>query len=299
MNTTFSIARSWASKLHNLFRSKKSVSSPELVAYKKTIDAYNAAQSNSEMLAAIRQYNHSIINSLNSIRPLSGLRILDVGASPHGYALEESLALGVSEYVGIGLDISEDFVINTKTARARLTYMNAESLSFTDNEFDAIITMSTFEHIGNLDRALSEFHRVLKQRGCALISFEPVWTCSYGHHLHHLGEISKLVPDWAHLLWSKKEMLEYLKTCWPANAPLSIQEACGWIYEDNVLNRKGINEIRDILCGCRLHVEWSVPMLDEVRNEVQLIAAVEKTGLSRDELMTKGLSVLLYKSPKR
>jgi ubiquinone/menaquinone biosynthesis C-methylase UbiE len=295
MISIFSRANILASKVRNLFRSKSQKNCPKLQAYIKNIDAYNAAQSNSEMLDAIRQYNHFMINALNSIRPLSGDRILDVGASPHGYALEESLALGASEYVGIGLDISEDFSIETKTGRGRLAYMNAESLSFKDNEFDVIVTMSTFEHIGNLNMALSEFHRVLKQEGCVLISFEPIWTCSYGHHLHHIGDISKLVPDWAHLLWSKTEMMEYLNTCWPSNAPLSVQEAGDWIYEDNVLNRKGIKEIRKTLYECQMHVEWIAPMLDETRNEEQLTAAVEKTGLSREDLMAKGLSILLYK----
>lgn len=290
-----STARIWASKLRSLFRSERQENCPKLRAYVENINAYNAAQSNSEMLDAIRQYNHSTIDSLNSIRPLSGLRILDVGASPHGYALEKSLALGVSEYVGIGLDINEDFSLITKTGRGRLANMNAESLSFKDNEFDAIVTMSTFEHIGDVGMALSEFRRVLKPQGCALVSFEPIWTCSYGHHLHHLGEISKFVPDWAHLLWTKNEMMEYLNACWPQNAPLSVAEACAWIYEDNVLNRKDITEMRKILSECQMHIEWIVPLVDQDRNEEQLTAAVEKTGLSRDDLMTKGLSVLLYK----
>jgi ubiquinone/menaquinone biosynthesis C-methylase UbiE len=284
-----------ASKMRKLLRPQNLNNDPELQAYSKSIDAYNAAQSNYEMLDAIRQYNHTIINALDSIRPLQGLRILDIGASPHGYALEKVLALGAKEYVGIGLDINEDFALETKTAHARLAYMNAESLSFNDNEFDAIVTMSTFEHIGNLNKALSEFHRVLKQGGCVLISFEPLWTCSYGHHLHHLGEISKLVPDWAHLLWSKNEMIDYLYTCWPANAPLSIQEAGEWIYEGDCLNRKGIIEVRNTLADCQLRTEWIVPMMDESRNESQLTAAIEKTGLTRDDLMAKGLSILLYK----
>ncbi|MEI7995248.1 MAG: class I SAM-dependent methyltransferase [Methylococcaceae bacterium] len=286
---------SLASKVRKLFRFNSSDDYLELNDYIKEIDAYNAAQSNFEMLDAIRQYNHYIINSLNSIRPLSGLRILDVGASPHGYALEESLALGVSEYVGIGLDISEDFSMKTETARGSLAYMNAESLSFKDNEFDVIVTMSTFEHIGDVSLALAEFHRVLKPSGYALISFEPIWTCSYGHHLHHLGEISKLVPDWAHLMWSKNEMMEHLKSCWPPDAPLNVQEACDWIYDDNVLNRKGISEIRTILSESQMQIEWIIPMMDESRNDEQLTAAAKITGLSREDLMSKGLSILLYK----
>ena len=288
-------AGSWVSQFRNLLHSKTSQNCSKLDTYRKSIDAYNAAQSNSEMLDAIREYNHSIINSLNKIRPLSGLRILDVGASPHGYALEESLALGVSEYVGIGLDITENFALTTTSGRASLACMNAESLSFDDNQFDAIVSMSTFEHISNLELCLSEFHRVLKDQACALISFEPIWTCSYGHHLHHLGAISKLVPDWAHLLWSKSEMMEYLDTCWPVNSPFSVPEAGEWIYESNVLNRQGIREVRKILSDCPMHIEWIVPMPDEARNEVQLAATAEKTGLTRDELMVKGLSVLICK----
>jgi ubiquinone/menaquinone biosynthesis C-methylase UbiE len=295
MVITSTKVRTWLSKIRKSFRSKSSQDCPKLDAYVKNIDAYNAAQSNSEMLDAIRNYNHSIINSLNTIKSLSGLRILDVGASPHGYALEEALALGVSEYVGIGLDISEDFSIETRAGHGKLAYMNAESLTFKDNEFDVIVTMSTFEHIGDLCMALSEFRRVLKPQGCALISFEPIWTCSYGHHLHHIGEISKFVPDWSHLLWPKEEMMKYLNDCWPQNAPLSVPEACAWIYEDNVLNRKGIKEIQTILFECQMRIEWIVPLLDENRNEEQLTAAIEKTGLSREDLMTKGLSVLLFK----
>ncbi len=263
--------------------------------YIKKIDDYNAKQTNFKMLDAIRKYNHFIIDNLNSIKPLSGLRLLDVGASPHGYALEKSLDLGVTEYIGIGLDIHENVSIKTPIGSGSLLYMNAESLSFKDNEFDAILSISTFEHIADLRKVLSEFHRVLKPQGCALITFEPVWTCSYGHHLHHLGEISKLVPDWAHLLLSPTEMKNYLSQCWPKNEKMSISEICNLIYEDNFINRIGIKEMRKIISESPMHIEWIVPIPDEPRDEKQLISAAEKTGLSKEELMIKGLSMLLYK----
>jgi ubiquinone/menaquinone biosynthesis C-methylase UbiE len=285
----------WLSKLSHLLSPKGDAHDATLKAYIKGIDNFNLNQNNSGMLDAIRQYNHTIVDSLNSIRPLNGLRILDIGASPHGYALERCLSLGVAEYVGIGLDIHEDFHLKTAACHADLTYMNAESLSFKDNDFDVIVTMSTFEHISNPDKALSEIRRVLKPGGCALITFEPIWTCSYGHHLHHFGEVSNLVPDWAHLMWSKTEMAQYLASRWPDNAPLSVEDACEWVYNGDELNRKGIEEMRHILFDCRMHIEWIMPMADTSRNEAQLLLASEKTRLSRDDLMTKGLSVLIYK----
>ncbi|WP_233862470.1 class I SAM-dependent methyltransferase [Paraburkholderia adhaesiva] len=285
----------WASTLSKLLSRKGSPIDATLEAYIKSINSYNASQPNVEMLDAIRRYNHTIVDSLNTIQPLKGRRILDIGASPHGYALERCLTLGAAEYVGIGLDIHDEFDLVTTSGNARLTYMNAESLEFSDNEFESIVTMSTFEHIGNVGKALSEFRRVLKPGGCILISFEPLWTCSYGHHLHHLGEISRLVPDWAHLMWSKTEMYEHLHSCWPDNAPISVEDACTWIYDGDALNRKGIVEMRQILSDCQMHIEWIIPMLDESRSEEQLALAREKTGLSREDLMTKGLSVLIYK----
>lgn len=267
-----------------------------LTRYKKSIDDYNASQSNHEMLNAIRQYNHSIIEALNKISPLRGRRILDIGASPHGYALEAALDMGASEYFGIGLDIHENFTIETETGLANLAYMDAEKLIFDDNSFDFIVSMSTFEHIGNLNLTLKEFHRVLKPGlGMVLINFEPIWTCSYGHHLHHFGEISKLVPAWSHLLWTKAEMTDYLSNCWPSDAPISISDAVEWIYEGNALNRKGIREMREIIDCCPLRVEWIAPMRDDDRPQTQLIAAIEGTGLTTDELMTKGFSILLAK----
>jgi hypothetical protein len=90
-------------------------------------------------------------------------------------------------------------------------------------------------------------------------------------------------------------MMEYLYTCWPENAPLSVEEAGEWIYDGDCLNRKGILEVRKTLADCQLHIEWIVPVIDESRNEDQLMAAIEKTGYTSDDLMAKGLSILLYK----
>jgi len=271
------------------------MSDSELEKYIIGIDRFIASQPNSDIHQAIRAFNHEMMGTLNSITPLVGLRILDVGASPHGYALEKCLELGALEYVGIGLDIADEFLIEAADCRGRLIKMDAEDLAFEDNYFDAVITMSTFEHIGNLNKALSEMCRVIKPGGCVLITFEPVWTSSYGHHLHHLGSIAELIPPWAHLLWDKNEMIAYMQTQWPDNATISVMDAGAWIYESDALNRKSIIEIQRSIQNSGMHVEWMVPLLDNDRDEIQLQAAIKKTGLSRADLMTKGLSALLYK----
>ncbi len=282
-------------RISKLAQGRQAARAIELANFSRSIDRFNVAQSNREMLDAIRVYNHSIIDALHRIRPLAGIRLLDVGASPHGYALERALAYDTAEYVGIGLDISESFELRTPKGSGRLHYMNAEALSFSDGAFDAIVSMSTFEHIADLDQCLSEFHRVLRSGGAVLISFEPIWTCSYGHHLHHLGDVARLIPDWSHLLWTREEMARHLDGCWPADAPWSALEACAWVYDGDGLNRKGIRQTKAILEASPLRIEWISPMIDAPRDPSQLGTAVARTGLTQEELMTKGLSVYLTK----
>lgn len=264
-----------------------------LAQYRASIDAFNASQPNRPLLDAIRGYNHQVIDILHGIRSLKGAVVLDVGASPHGYALEQALDRGASRYVGIGLDIAEPTRVAGASGLGELARGDAEQLDFGDETFDLVVSMSTFEHILHVDRALAEMYRVLRPKGYVLLSFEPIWTASYGHHLHHFGPVSDLVPAWGHLIWTKAELRDVLVPRWPADAPLTVDAALAWVYDEDGLNRIGIRDILRTLRGSPLTVEWIHPLNDEPRSAEQLARATAATGLSRDELMTKGFSALL------
>jgi len=271
-----------------------------LASFKKRVDSFNASQSNRAMLDGIRSFNHSMVDQFNGMFPLKGATFLDVGASPHGYALERALACGVAFYVGIGLDINEnEYVVGKDGNVGMLLSMDAAALQFPDAMFDAVFSVSAFEHVAHVSRALAEIHRVLKRGGCALISFEPMWSCSYGHHLHHFAECADAVPPWGHLIWSPDQMRDYLSRNWPAKAPLSLDEAIDWIYYGDSINRLNIRQFREFFGNCGLTVRWSVDLKDEQEtyDPLSVQKACEATGLDRDELMTKGLCVLLSKEP--
>ena len=267
-----------------------------LAEYRGAIDRFNAGQPNRELLDAIRRYNHQVIDALDRSVGLSRRVLLDVGASPHGYALERALELGAAGYAGVGLDVSAHTVVQGPAGVGELVRGDAEALPFEAESFDAIVTMSTFEHIRGVDRALAEMHRVVRPGGAVLVTFEPLWTCSYGHHLHHFGDVSRLVPPWAHLWWSKEEMRDALAPGWPADAPLTLAQALAWIYDEPGLNRVGIRQMTTLLHASPLHVEWVHALRDErtVADGV-LHAAQQRTGLTADELLTKGFSVMLRK----
>jgi SAM-dependent methyltransferase len=249
------------------------------------------------LLEAIRAYNHSVVEALDNIERIEGHSVLDVGASPHGYALEHALALGIRRYVGIGLDVDAPLLVRGPSGIGEVQKQDAEALDFDDETFDLIVSMSTFEHVAHVDRVLIEMRRVLKPGGKALVTFEPIWTCSYGHHLHHFGDVSALVPDWAHLLWSKEEMLQHLADVWPHDAPLTLAGAAEWVYDGSAINRIGIVEMRHFFRRGPLKVDWIMPLMDAPRDRARCKFVAQQLGLNPDDLMTKGLSVLLTRSP--
>ena len=82
-----------------------------LAEYRVSIDGFNASQPNKALLDGIRAFNHDTVNELNKVRPLREAFVLDIGASPHGYALERTLEHGARLYVGVGLDVSRPQVV--------------------------------------------------------------------------------------------------------------------------------------------------------------------------------------------
>jgi SAM-dependent methyltransferase len=84
--------------------------------------------------------------------------------------------------------------LNVRTARA-----DAESLPFADNSFDLLIGHAVLHHLPDLDRAFSEFHRVLAPGGRIAFAGEP---SRFGDRIAawpKRGAV-KLAPMWRSLL---------------------------------------------------------------------------------------------------
>lgn len=293
--------------------------------YVGTVDAYIGTRPD---MAPVRAYNHQMIDILDSLRPIAAKSLLDVGASPHGFALEWALRKNVSGYTGIGLGVHETIEVvrenaipepvlrhaslgetfrrlagatqsvepqRTESTVGRLMQMDAETLRFEPETFDLIITLSTFEHFFDGARVLREMHRVLRPGGSALVSFQPVWTCSYGHHLHHVEPVAKLIPPWAHLLWTEQTMRQIFEGRWPDGLPMSLDAAVEWIYRSNEVNRIDVVRIRQMFLDCEFQIEWMTPLMDSEADDKKVIANYLASVLpySAEDLMTLGFSLLL------
>ncbi len=241
-----------------------------------------------------RAFNHQMVDTLNELRPLRGRALLDVGASYCGYSLERALALGASTVTGLSLEINRITEVRAPGGVGRLLPMDAGQLAFDDGAFDLALSLSTFEHLHDPARVLSELHRVLRPGGSALLSFEPVWTCSYGHHLHHLPRVAALLAPWAHLLHAPDELRAWLAPRWPASAELSLDAALHWIYSGPALNRVPGPELRRLVEASAFAVEWIVPLDDaDAEARAQAEATARKLPWTPAELLTRGYSALL------
>ncbi|HUD13250.1 MAG TPA: class I SAM-dependent methyltransferase [Terracidiphilus sp.] len=249
-------------------------------------------------LADVRNYNHQMIDIFGTLRTLKGKSLLDIGASPHGFALERALEVGVSYYCGVGLGVAKDVELRTNSSRAHLVNLNAEHVPTASESFDLIISLSTFEHFFHPDVVLKEMHRVLRPGGAALVSFQPIWTSARGHHLHHLPDVCPLVPPWAHLYWTPERMRASLSPSWPAGASMTVDQVVNWIYHSDEINRLDIRQLRSFFQTSPLTIEWMTPLADELTDRERAIAGELSATLpfSAEELRVKGFSALLVRN---
>jgi ubiquinone/menaquinone biosynthesis C-methylase UbiE len=135
---------------------------------------------------------------------------------------------------------------------------DAERLEFSDNEFDAVISISTFEHIVDIQKTLSEIRRVLKPYGRFYTSFMPIWTSVTGHHFIASGESTwndehlALIPPWGHLYMSQFQMQTHLESLQVGEALK--QEILHFIYHSDIINHKSRQEISNALLNSEMIV---------------------------------------------
>lgn len=267
----------------------KTVSLAEFVS---SIDAFNA---NRPDMVPVRAFNHDMVRILDEMRPVAGRTLLDIGASAHGYALEEALRRGAGSYLGIGLGVWDEIGVRDGERTGSLVKMDATALTMPDASVDLALALNTFEHFADGAGVLRELFRVLVPGGAALVSFQPIWTSSYGHHLHHRPEIARLIPPWAHLVWSEPALRRKLAPALPPGAEMTLDEIAHWIYHDTEINRVDVVTLRAILERSPLEVEWLTPLSDDVSGSLPMIAEYVSRTLpyTADELMTIGFSAML------
>lgn len=106
---------------------------------------------------------------------------------------------------------------------------------FPDNSFDAVVSLSTLEHLGDLEAGLIEMKRLTVSGGHVLAMFGPAWSSAYGHHIYHRGGDPLLdfstwqLPAFLHLLCSPDQ----IRLFYGPDADAALH----WFYEAPHINR--------------------------------------------------------------
>ncbi len=123
-------------------------------------------------LGMIREYNRSNLEAIAQqfVGSRADARMLDIGGSIHGFALEMADELGFREYIGIDLDVKRHWktnLLNVVNGERRhiLCQMDAHRLWFEDESMDLVVSLSGFEHYLFPEHVLGEMLRVLKKGG--------------------------------------------------------------------------------------------------------------------------------------
>ena len=101
---------------------------------------------------------------------IDGMSVLDCGSGPGTITCDIAQRIPNGRVVGIDTDESQ-IALASYTARARglrnveFRKASAYELPFPDESFDVVFSHALFEHLGDPDRTISEFRRVLRPAG--------------------------------------------------------------------------------------------------------------------------------------
>jgi SAM-dependent methyltransferase len=115
------------------------------------------------------------IEMRNKLRSISGGRVLDIATGTGDFinTLMKTLK-SYDSFVGVDI-LTKDLESAKKRFKEQpieLLEMNAESLKFSDESFDTVSMAYAIHHIGKIDKALAEVHRVLRPGGNLIIQEE-------------------------------------------------------------------------------------------------------------------------------
>ncbi len=167
-----------------------------------------------------------------------------------------------------------------------------------DEQFDFIMATNSFEHVLGLDKGIENSYRILKKGGYLSALLGPIWSCYKGNHVDYIDENNQkinfnniLLPDWAHLIYTKEEVKSILSENYTANTAEYISD---WIFHTNFLNRLFYDDYKKIIESSTFNIvefrDWHTSKFpsDKVQNFLE-------TKYNKKNFSTVSIKMLLQK----
>lgn len=141
---------------------------------------------------------------------------------------------------------------------------------FEDGRFDAILTFSVLEHLGDLHAGFAEMTRLVRHGGEFLHLFGPAWSCPYGHHIYEDPDDPNFnfsmwqMPAHMHLLCSPEEIEAYYRDL--GYKPGTQAIAHHWFHETPLISRAFYDEYVQIMAGDEFQIDRMELMYNDLPN---------------------------------
>jgi ubiquinone/menaquinone biosynthesis C-methylase UbiE len=242
---------------------------------------------------------------------LGSKTILDVGCGNGDLVRYISENYSPKHIIGVEPALAEYWYAEEKEGQNwRIQHGSAYNLEFDDNSFDLVISFSTFEHIDDISKALSEIKRVLKPYGRFYTEFSPIWTSAAGHHFLHgkdrwwNSEHLQAIPAWGHLYLAEQDMK--LKLEESSLDDEIISEMLDFIYHSDYINRHSRMVLSQAFINSNMLVRyyeervsfsrlWAINGVGTSELTEDIAASIAKTQYSIYDLGVVGLRVCLEK----
>lgn len=243
--------------------------------------------------------SHAALNRIITGRQLK--RVLVPGCYQGGEDVQYWLRRGVERLDGIDLNNLADrwaVIIPQLEShyRRRVLFQQAplEQLPFASESFDVVATRAVLEHVQNLDAVNTETARVLKPGGLAWHCFGPLYFCLGGDHcIDAYGR----ADGYSHLLLAESEYQARIR-----NQAFFDQQSDPNLPFWALRNQFSFAFAREYLDGFKRHFQTrhvvaklSAPSIEFRQDYPDQWRQLRQAGLAEEDLVVKGLSVVLEK----
>ena len=208
--------------------------------------------SNNEQLTLLAERINSNVN-------LADKRILEIGCGNGDLSRFIAGHYSIKHITGIDPMLSEWWCAGESFGESwSIIDGDVEHLYFDDNCFDTVISFSTFEHIRNIDKALSEIKRVLKPYGRFYTEISPIWTSVVGPHFvapddlkRNKEQLLHITPR-GHVYKDEFQMRDHLHR--QTDDDTLISQILHFIYHIDIINRLSRRSLIDAILNCGMLV---------------------------------------------